>query len=253
LDRLKKPNRDPLFSGFGDGCVLDGRSESLANSGVMPLSAGEAEGLLGLGDGFLEDDFLENPKRDFGSSAGVLDFPGSASRVRDRWRVCITAGRLLILLWTTGDVSRRLISGVPSRLGLEGRGMEASVPLSGAASVRWANSGAIWGLLLAVIGLVSLVGEPFFLPRDAGRDGFFWGEETCDLGDIVWLRATSAARTVDAEDDDSCRTGVLPELLSRLATLSLVIFLAFCGRVLTGLIWRDGANGVREPAATLGE
>ena len=111
------------------------------------------------------------------------------------------------------------------------------------------------GLFADVIDLVSLAGDPFFLACDAGREGFFWGEDTCDwdLGDFVLLRATSAARTVDAEDDDSCRTGVLPELLSRLATLSLVIFLAFCGRVLTGLIWRDVASGVRELAATLGE
>ena len=57
LDRLKKPNLVPLFSGFGEGCILG--SESLARSGVMPLRAGEADGLLGLGDGFLDDDFLE--------------------------------------------------------------------------------------------------------------------------------------------------------------------------------------------------
>ena len=96
LDRLKKPNLVPLFSGFGEGCILG--SESLARSGVMPLRAGEADGLLGLGDGFLDDDFLENPKRDLVSNAGVLDFPGSVSRVRDRCRMCITAGRLLMLL-----------------------------------------------------------------------------------------------------------------------------------------------------------
>ena len=98
LERLKNPNLDPLFSGLGEGCVLDGRSESLARSGVMPLRAGEADGLLGLGDGFLEDDFLENPKRDLVSNAGVLDFPGSASRVRERCRVCITACRFVMLL-----------------------------------------------------------------------------------------------------------------------------------------------------------
>jgi hypothetical protein len=84
LDRLKNPNLDPLFSGFGDGCVLEGRSESLAMSGVMPLRAGDADGLLGLGDGFLDDDFLGNPKRDLISNDGVLDFPGSVSRVRER-------------------------------------------------------------------------------------------------------------------------------------------------------------------------
>ena len=108
------------------------------------------------------------------------------------------------------------------------------------------------GLFAEVIGLVSFAGDPPFLPRDGGREGFFWGEDTCDwaLGDFVLLRATSAARTVDPEDDDNCRTGVLPELLSRLATLSLVIFRAFCGRVLTGLIWRDAASGVREAPAT---
>lgn len=215
-------------------------------SGVIPLRAGEAEGLLGLGDGFLEDDFLENPKRDLGSRVGVLDFPRSASRVRERCRVCITVGKLLMLLWTTGDVSLRLISGVPSRLGLDGRGMEANAPFRGAASVRWANSGAISGLFAAVIGFVSFAGDPDFFPREDGREGFFWG-------DFVLLRATSAARTVDPEDDDSCLTGVLLELLSRLATLSLVIFLAPCGLVLTGLIWRGVANGVLEPAATLGE
>jgi hypothetical protein len=114
----KKPNRGNDFdSSVGDGRILAEPSFSLGYSGVKPRVTGaavlgdSAEPWEGLGDTVLA---LGIPNRDLVStlSAGRPRFVSN-----DDWRLCADAGRLFILLCTTGDFCCTKISGAPSLLG----------------------------------------------------------------------------------------------------------------------------------------
>lgn len=119
---LKKPNLADLLglgAGAGAGMVLDLRfSLSFGTSGVVPRtgprSAGDALG-AGPGEGILDGAFIWTAGR--GLVVGATPCLDSVEPVR----LC-DEGKDIMLLWIIGEGPRRpMISGVPSRLGRDGR------------------------------------------------------------------------------------------------------------------------------------
>jgi hypothetical protein len=89
----------------------------------------------GPGDGIREPTLIGTPILERAAGPGADAFLDSVELVR----LCVD-GNVIILLWTIGDGPRiPMISGVPSRLGLEGRRAVGREP--GDFSTRWANSG----------------------------------------------------------------------------------------------------------------
>lgn len=141
--REKKPNLDVLLvvgGGAGLGSVFErGLSALVCTSGVGPRVGAREAGVnpdvrLGLGDGLREDGFAEIPN--LALPPGITPVLDSVDVVR----LC-DDGKLLMLLWITGDGPRnRLgISGVPSLLGLTG--LRLSRGTAGVAIAKCASSG----------------------------------------------------------------------------------------------------------------